>query len=134
MSRSICQNKSNLMPILKNARHRIFYRAKHMMRRWYRDWESCKQHHLHCTPQHEHNTLSTHDTQGLMAEECRFLLQEQRTLDVLDSTLDGGSIPRVPSFFFCPPPDHSLDFSAQESSLFWSNTLFSRSGCTMRYR
>ena len=124
----VSEKDSSVTPILKNARHFIINRARIMIRRWQKDWEKCRKNWIkRCNHSH---TPPEHTNEHLLWDECRVLQQEQQVLDALDHTLNGASLHHLPQNHN-PVWDYSWtrrhDSDAPEC-------LFSRSGCTMRYR
>lgn len=124
----VSENDSSVTLILKNARHFMINRARIMIRRWQKDWEKCRTHwikrynHSQTTPEPTHEQL--------LWDECRVLQQEQKILDALDDTLNGASLHHTPHN---QPP--ALDYSWTRCHDFDTpEPMFSRSGCTMRYR
>jgi hypothetical protein len=124
----VSEKDSSVTPILKNARYFIINRARTMIRRWQKDWEKCRTHWIkRCNPS---QTPPEPTNEYLLWDEFRLLQQEQRVLDALDDTLNGASLHHV-QHNHNPDLDYSWirrhDSDAPEP-------LFSRSGCTMRYR
>jgi hypothetical protein len=132
MSCTLCENRSTLTPILKNARRRITYCAKKMMKRWYRDWEHCRHQWMRTSGD---QVLEGHSLleNSLLADECRMLHQEQCVLDALDETLAGATLNTSRKIFPCGLPA-SWDHNAICCDPALSDTLFSRSGGFVRYR
>ena len=131
MYRIISSNGSKINPILKNARYFIIYRAKKMIQRWQMDWENnrkkCSKNSNPSRP-YGQNSLQEH----LVWDECRVVDQEQRVLDALDDTLNGCPLNHLQRRCYGHHSWYPSYHQSNDSSL--SDGLFSRSGCTMRYR
>jgi hypothetical protein len=128
MNDSVSEKDSSVTPILKNARYFITNHARTMIRRWQKDWEQSRKHwvkrckHAHISPE------PTHD--HLMWDELRLLQQEQKVLDALDDALNGASLHHLHQ-------NHNPVWEYSWTGRYESrdaDPLFSRSGCTMRYR
>ena len=122
------EKDSSVTPILKNARYFITRHARKMIQRWQNDWEKCRKHWIkRCK---NTTTFPEPTNDSLLWDEFRLLQQEQKILDALDATLNGASL------------HHEQHKQNPVLDYLWTrrhdcNTpepLFSRSGCTMRYR
>lgn len=124
----VSETNSRVTPILKHARYFIINRARKMIQRWQNDLEKSRKRWIkRCKYSHPPQE-TTNDP--LLWDEFRLLQQEQKVLDALDDTLNGASLHHE-QHKHNPVLDYSWTRRHYSDA---PEPLFSRSGCTMRYR